>query len=35
MMQIIQTLKGKGLCESVWYKELFLPKDELEGAALP
>lgn len=32
MLHIITTLQGKGLCKAVYYKELFLPRDELEGA---
>ena len=34
MDNIVQTLLGRGLCNKVHYKELYLPREEIEGAAL-
>lgn len=33
MDNIINMLKSAGLCSQVLYKELFIPKEELDGAA--
>ena len=31
MDNIVQTLLGRGLCNKVHYKELYLPREEIEG----
>ena len=32
MDNIVQTLLGRGLCNKVHYKELYLPREEIEGS---
>ena len=31
MSHIVKTLKDRGLCSSVHYKEMYLPKEEIDG----